>query len=269
MSSELAENNMELDTPLKKRLYQLMTDDEKLLPFSFANRIGISKSTFHSIWTKGSVSIHKGTAKKIADATGVDIDWLHKGLGEPYPDKAKPTQAVQPPEQGYEASTSSVTDFKQVEEWDDDTPLQADEVPIPFYKNLRFACGDGSASIVMADEQRKLRMSRRTLQRLNIQPSNVLAAVASDGSMSPTINDGNTIFIDRGHDTIRDGKVFAIEHGGLFRCKRLYELPNGGVRIVSDNDDEYPTIHLSSDDQKDQSFCIVGWVFSWSVIDSW
>jgi hypothetical protein len=89
MSSELTENNMELDTPLKKRLYQLMTEDEKQYPFSFANRVDISKSTFHSIWTKGSTSIHKGTAKKIADATGVNVDWLHKGIGEPYSDSAK------------------------------------------------------------------------------------------------------------------------------------------------------------------------------------
>lgn len=84
MSSELNENNMELDTPLKKRLYQLMTDEEKRQPFSFATRIDIGKSTFHNIWTKGSTSIHRGTAKKIADATGVDVDWLHKGIGEPY-----------------------------------------------------------------------------------------------------------------------------------------------------------------------------------------
>lgn len=84
MSSELTENNMELDTPLKKRLYQLMTEDEKQHPFSFASRVDISRSTFHGIWTKGSTSIHKGTAKKIADATGVNVDWLHKGIGEPY-----------------------------------------------------------------------------------------------------------------------------------------------------------------------------------------
>lgn len=89
MSSELNKNNMELETPLKQRLYQLMTDDEKLLPFSFANRIGIGKSTFHSIWTKGSTSIHRSTAKKIADATGVDVDWLHKGVGVPYPHEGR------------------------------------------------------------------------------------------------------------------------------------------------------------------------------------
>lgn len=268
MTAQSTKNNMAVDTPLKKRISDLMTDEEKQQPFSFATRVGISSSTFHGIWTKGSTSIHRGTAKKIADATGVDADWLHKGVGTPYPVSDKPLRRGHELAQQDNAS-SSVTNFRHVEDWDDDTPIEADEVQVPFYKHLRFACGDGSASMVMADEQRKLRMSRRTLNRLNIQPSNVLAAVASDGSMSPTINDGNTIFIDRGHDTIRDGKVFAIEHGGLFRCKRLYEMPNGGVRIVSDNDDEYPTIHLSADDQKDQHFCIVGWVFSWSVIDSW
>lgn len=89
MSSELSKNNMELETPLKKRLYQLMTDDEKLQPFSFANRIGVGKSTFHSIWTKGSTSIHRSTAQKIADATGVDVDWLHKGVGVPYPHEGR------------------------------------------------------------------------------------------------------------------------------------------------------------------------------------
>lgn len=237
-------------------------------PYSWCARVGINKGSFQSAYNRRSRPLDQ-TINKWADKIGVSSEWLKMGLGQPYPGASKADQSVQAPKQDCEESVSSVTDFRHVEDWDDDTPVEADEVPIPFYKNLRFACGDGSASMVMADEQRKLRMSRRTLNRLNIQPSNVLAAVASDGSMSPTINDGNTIFIDRGHDTIRDGKVFAIEHGGLFRCKRLYEMPNGGVRIVSDNDDEYPTIHLSADDQKDQHFCIVGWVFSWSVIDSW
>lgn len=89
MTAQLPENNMAMATPLKKRIYELMTEEEKEQPFSFATRVGISSSTFHGIWTKGSSSIHKGTAKKIADATGVDVDWLHKGIGEPYSNGAQ------------------------------------------------------------------------------------------------------------------------------------------------------------------------------------
>lgn len=89
MTAQSTKNNMAVDTPLKKRLSQLMTDEEKEQPFSFATRAGISSSTFHGIWTKGSTSIHRSTAKKIADATGVDVDWLHKGVGKPYPHEGR------------------------------------------------------------------------------------------------------------------------------------------------------------------------------------
>lgn len=89
MTAQSTKNNMAVETPLKKRLSQLMTDEEKEQPFSFATRAGISSSTFHGIWTKGSTSIHRSTAKKIADATGVDVDWLHKGVGVPYPHEGR------------------------------------------------------------------------------------------------------------------------------------------------------------------------------------
>lgn len=92
MTAQSTKNNMAVDTPLKKRLSQLMTDEEKEQPFSFATRVGLNSSTFHGIWTKGSTSIHKGTAKKIADATGVDVDWLHKGVGTPYPNEGRIVQ---------------------------------------------------------------------------------------------------------------------------------------------------------------------------------
>lgn len=89
MTAQSTENNMAADTSLKQRLSKLMTEDEKEQPFSFATRVGLNSSTFHGIWTKGSTSIHRSTAKKIADATGVDVDWLHKGVGTPYPHEGR------------------------------------------------------------------------------------------------------------------------------------------------------------------------------------
>ena len=56
-----------------------MTDDEKLMPFKFATRIGISPSTFHSLWTKSASSMQRRTAEKIAQATGTDTDWIQTG----------------------------------------------------------------------------------------------------------------------------------------------------------------------------------------------
>ena len=79
MTTKLSDENMAVDTPIKKRLFKLMTDDEKLMPFKFATRIGISPSTFHSLWTKSASSMQRRTAEKIAQATGTDPDWIQTG----------------------------------------------------------------------------------------------------------------------------------------------------------------------------------------------
>ncbi|RKG44880.1 helix-turn-helix transcriptional regulator [Acinetobacter cumulans] len=164
---------------------------------------------------------------------------------------------------------NSVIELTQVEPWDSNTPLDDDEVEIPFFKDFSFACGGGSISEAIANETRKLRMSKATLRNLSITKENAVAATAMGDSMNPTIKDGDTIHVDLGRKNIKDGKIFAICFGGLFYCKRLYNLPLGGIRIVSDNSVEYPEIHLSAQDVIDQQLEIIGWVWQISSLESW
>ena len=159
--------------------------------------------------------------------------------------------------------------LQSVEVWDDNTPLDDDEVEIPFFKDFSFACGSGSISEAIANETRKLRMSKATLRNLTIAKDNAVAATASGDSMSPTIKDGDTIHIDLGRKNIKDGKIFAVCIGGLFYCKRLYNLPFGGVRIVSDNSDEFPEIQLTAEQIKEQEFQVTGWVWQIASIETW
>ncbi len=58
--------------------------------------------------------------------------------------------------------------------------------------------------------------------------------------METTILDGATLGIDKGTQHIIDGKIYALDHGGMLRIKRLYRLPIDRLRVVSDNSDEYP-----------------------------
>lgn len=153
-------------------------------------------------------------------------------------------------------------DIYPVESWDSNTPLDDDEIEIPFFKDFSFACGSGSiGEAILLNEKRKLRMSKTTLRNKAIDQKDAIATLASGDSMSPTIKDGDTIHIDLGRNKIKDGKIFAICHGGLFLAKRLYNLPLGGIRVVSDNVDEFPEIHLSTQDVIDQQFEIVGWIW--------
>lgn len=156
-----------------------------------------------------------------------------------------------------------------VDSWDSNTPLDDDEVEIPFFKDFSFACGDGSFNEAIVNERRKLRMSKTTLRNLAITESNAVAATASGDSMTPTINDGDTIHIDLGRKEIKDGRIYVICIGGLHYCKRLYNLPFGGVRIVSDNSEEYEEIRLTAEERESQQFEIIGWIWQIAKLEKW
>lgn len=159
--------------------------------------------------------------------------------------------------------------FQSVEVWDSKTPLDDDEVEIPFFKDFSFACGSGAINENIANEKRKLRISKATLRNLSISKDNAVVATASGDSMSPTIQDGDTIHIDLGRKEIKDGRIFVICIGGLHFAKRLYNMPFGGVRIVSDNTDEFPEIILTAEERMTQDFQVYGWVWQITRIEKW
>jgi len=159
--------------------------------------------------------------------------------------------------------------FYEASEWDENTPLDDDEVEIPFFEDFSFACGAGAIGEALKAQSQALRISKATLRDLGIEKENAVATGASGDSMKPTIKDGDTIYLDLGRKTIKDGKIFAICHGGLFVAKRLYNLPMGGVRIVSDNTAEYPEVLLTAEERKEQEFEVIGWVWRITSTESW
>lgn len=160
-------------------------------------------------------------------------------------------------------------DLQPLSEWDETTPIDEDEIEIPFFQNFSFDCGSGSVGEALKAQSQALRISKATLRDLGIEKENAVATGASGDSMKPTIKDGDTIYLDLGRKTIKDGKIFAICHGGLFVAKRLYNLPMGGVRIVSDNTAEYPEVLLTAEERKKQEFEVIGWVWQISSIERW
>lgn len=211
--------------------------DKKLTQQQLADAIGVSKTSV-IYWEKDENTPKHESLVLLAKTLGVNTQYLLYG-------------------------------FLNVEPWDSSTPLDEDEIEIPFFKDFSFACGSGSIIDAIANETRKLRMSKSTLRNLSITKENAVAATAVGDSMNPTIKDGDTIHVDLGRTTIKDGKIFAVCIGGLFYCKRLYNLPFGGVRIVSDNSDEFPEIHMTKDEAESHCFQIIGWVWQISSLERW
>ncbi|ESK38744.1 hypothetical protein P256_01563 [Acinetobacter nectaris CIP 110549] len=208
----------------------------KLTQEELARRIGEQAQTITN-WKRRGVS--KSGALKGAAAFGVSANWILQG-GQPY----------------------EHMDVTQVKGWDSSTPVDDDEVEIPFYKDVLISCGNGSFSEVVGNETRKLRLSKSTLRKYGVSEFNAYALTAFGDSMSPIINSGATVYVDVGRTNITDGKIYAISHGGLFKFKFLYRMPKGGVRIVSANKEEYPEESLTAEQIMDQEFCVVAYAFN-------
>lgn len=142
-------------------------------------------------------------------------------------------------------------------------------VKIRYYPNLPISCGSGSFGEALDSDYEELTINSNSLKDRHIHQSYCVAFPASGDSMLPTIKDKDTVYVDLERTSVRDGKVFAICHGGLFKFKRLYNLPLGGIRIVSDNAAEFPEERLTAQEIIDQQFEIIGWAWSWQSMENW
>ncbi|GEM_PF-59128 len=152
----------------------------------------------------------------------------------------------------------------EISPWGSDTPLEGDDVAVPLYKEVELAAGDGSCDAPEITGK-VIRLSRSTLRAAGVEPENAIAAQVSGYSMARLILDGATIGIDVGTKEVFDGSIYALRHDGLLRVKYLYRIPGGGLRLRSENSEEYPDEFYTAEEVA-ESITIIGFVFWWSTI---
>lgn len=187
-------------------------------------------------------------------------NWEKYGLDE----TAKPVKPSQQKNTAiYLNSPMNQAPINPVSTWDSDTPLDDDETEIRFLKSVEGSAGTGS-QVAEVDYGYKLRFSKRTLSRLNIVPDNAVCIMVSGNSMEPQLPDGSTVGVDTGDKNIKDGKIYAINHGNMIRIKVLYKLPSG-IRIRSYNQEEHPDETYTHQEMEEQNIFVIGRVF-WSSV---
>lgn len=168
------------------------------------------------------VSGKSSTSRKIveiATALNVDLLWLTQGVGKPDVGKNQANAKI----------------LGTIDDWDSQTPLDNDEVEVPFYKDVRLSAGDGFADDIEDYNGYKLRLSRSTMRRYGIDKDCAVCLTVYGDSMEPVFQDGATVAIDQADTSIRDGKIYAINHDGLLRIKILEKLPGNQIKIRSYN----------------------------------
>ena len=164
-------------------------------------------------------AIQRGPARsdvavKIAHALGVSLGWLLTGEGPP----ALGGWVSPPPGAGKLRGVDDDADAVEVAEID-----------------LRYGLGAVYLDSAVREEVR--RFSRAWLRNFTQSPPEELFWARGQGdSMATTIQDNDILLIDRGQDNLVSADlIWAFAFGDVGMIKRLRPMPNGSVKILSDN----------------------------------
>ena len=151
-----------------------------------------------------------------------------------------------------------------MEGWEEGDPLGEDDCEVPYFAEVEFAGGDGMTE-VMEVADRTLRFSNATLRAAGVDCNSAAVARLRGRSMEKLILDGAAIGFDLADTSIIDGEIYAFNHGGMLRVKYLYRMPGGIIRIRSENSEEFPDEHLTTEQYR-EDVKMLGRVFWWSTV---
>lgn len=222
--------------------------EKKLTQKQIANAVGVSRVSV-SQWESGDTSPKGKNLYQLCHVLQCQPDWLLYGKeGSPNNDM--------------NAEWLGSTHFVA----DDTEPYDDEEVEIPFYEEVELSAGSGSFAVQQSNG-RKLRFAKSMLKHSGVSPSYAACVKVSGNSMAPVLLDGATVGVDTANTaikTIKDGDMYAIDHDGMLRIKRLYRAPGGGMRLKSFNTEEYPDEVYTKNDMK--HIRLIGKVFWYSVL---
>ncbi|WP_116828639.1 XRE family transcriptional regulator [Pseudomonas syringae] len=232
-----------------------------------AERVGIAQTAISQL--ESGKTQRSTYLFQIAEACGVNSIWLVTGVGGmlnaegQVPDAEIEKNFREGYEQGLKSTSGNVQENQgvySISAWDDDTPLEDDEVEIPFLKEVQLSAGSGRTSVEQSSNA-KLRFGKRSLRAHNVQFDQAVCVVVKGNSMEPVLPDGSTVGVNTGYTSVTDGKMYALKHDGQLRVKILYRLPGGGIRMRSFNQVEHPDETYSADEMRDKHIQIIGKVF--------
>lgn len=194
-------------------------------------------------------------ARKIEAAAGLEHGWLDQIHAH---DHAVGLSAGK-----REFEPNARIESEGIDQWTDDTPLDDDEIELPFLKEVELSAGGGK-TVIEVSGTRKLRFGKYTVRNMGVQPDQAVCVSISGNSMEPVLQNGGTVAVDRSKNKVSDvvdGKMYALNHAGHVRVKQLYRTPRGGLRLRSFNRDEHPDEEYTADELVAEEITIIGRVF--------
>lgn len=138
----------------------------------------------------------------------------------------------------------------------DDGVDPATDVMVPVY-DIEVAGGPGTVVPEFVETKYRLPFQAAWLNDWDAKEDDIMVARVRGSSMEPVLYDGDKVVIHTKRKRIRNECVYSLIYGGEARVKRLFNLADGSLRIVSDNPDKnrYPDELVPAAD-RDQVFIL-------------
>lgn len=222
-------------------------------PTEVSRQSGVAQSTLSRILSEKIADPSDKHVSALADYFGVTTDQM-RGRAEIVSTPGRTAGGGRETNAAYHPGITPVTS------WDDDTPLDDDEVEVPFLKEVELSAGSGR-TVIQESSRFKLRFGKYTLRKQGVQVEHAVCVPIYGNSMEPVLRSGATVGVDRSKTTVIDGDLYALNHAGQLRVKQLYRLPGGGIRMRSFNRDEHPDEEYTPEQMQEREISLIGRVF--------
>lgn len=222
--------------------------------------IKIPQSTTTRILNSETLSPSTRTVRKYAEFFNIDeSDIVYKDL-------TKTKREILTSSKPIDGTPISEMEYYNVEFWEGDVPLEDDEFEVPYYKDVEFRGGDGAFEL--PDEgRRRIKYANTAARNSGASKTDTFCTTLRGDSMEELIRDGSMIAVDRSKKEVREGKIYAFNHGGMLRVKYLIPRPHGALTIRSHNP-AYQDEDLTAEQVKND-IEVIGWVWNWSSLERW
>ena len=198
----------------------------------FARAVGVAHASL-ARWVKGEADPSRMNLIKIADASGVNLEWLALGVGDM--DETKPL---------------AVKHDINLQASNDETFIEIEDC-----REVRLSAGGGAFNNGY-EEITTTKVERAWLQSRRLKAKDCAMFLVSGESMYPTLKDGEEIIVDRSKRELTEGKIFVLNHNGSMLVKKV-QFTYGGVELISDNPSYRP---LKLDTEEANSLVVIGQV---------
>ena len=167
------------------------------------DHMGVSHNTIMRWFRSGNIDKHN--LSEVANILDVDVVWLLSGK-----------------------------ESVHVREYSTDHGTTERDVLISVY-NVELSAGTGMTAPEYIKTEKKLAFDSNWLIKHNLKAKNLIVLRVAGDSMLPSLEDGDSVLIDKSKSNIIDRKIYAIVVGGECKIKRLVRRVDGSIDILSDN----------------------------------